>query len=152
MKSLNGIFFAVLFFLICSFSTAPNFCRKSGIKGHVYLVRGNQMPSPDQPASTPPGFKTTLYIFELTNISQVSREGASAFYKNIQTRLVKEVVTDDQGAFKVKLKPGLYSLFVKKGDLFYSSQFDEKNNIHPVEVKSKTMTEANFSANYDAVY
>lgn len=137
---------------ISSFTVAPNFCRKTGLKGHVYLVAGNQMPSPDLPPATPKGIQTTLYIYELTNISQVSRDGVSAFYKNINTNLVKEVTTKQDGSFSVKLKPGWYSLFVKKGDMFYSSQFDDKNNIHPVEVKSKQMTEIAFQANYGAVY
>ena len=135
-----------------SFIESNAFCRKTGLKGHVYLVAGNQMPSPDQPPAAPKGIQTNLYIFELTNISQVSREGMSAFYKGVSTRLVREVATNADGSFSVKLKPGWYSLFVKKGELFYSSQFDEKNNIHPVEVKSKQVAEVTFQANYDAVY
>lgn len=152
MKSSYWVLVFLSAIIISSFSANPYFCRKTGIKGHVYLVRGNQMPSPDRPASAPAGVKTTLYVYELTNISQVNREGVSAFYNAVNTRLVKEIQTDDQGAFSVKLKPGHYSLFVKKGSLFYSSQFDEKNNIHPVEVKSRSMTEVTFQANYDAVY
>lgn len=140
-----------LVLLTVSFS-AENACRRSGIKGHVYLESGNRMPSPDAPLPTPTGIKTTLYIYPLTNISEVERDGVSAFYKNIAKPLVKEVNTDAGGAFKVKLKPGVYSLFVKKGDMFYSSQFDEKNNIHPVEVRPGKMTEIVFKANYDAVY
>lgn len=134
------------------FSFSPDYCRRSGIRGHVYLVTGNQMPSPDRPPASPKGTSTTLYIFELTNISQVSREGVSAFYRTIATRLVKEVVTDADGSFRVKLKPGRYSLFVKKGDLYYSSVFDTQNNIHPVEVAKGKMTEVDFRVNYDAVY
>lgn len=133
-------------------SFAPENCRKSGIRGHVYLVTGNQMPSPDIPPSAPKGTQTTLYIFELTNISQVGREGMSAFYRTISTRLVKEVTTGADGSFSVKLKPGRYSLFVKKGDLFYSGMFDSQNNIHPVEVVKGKMTEEDFRVNYDAVY
>ena len=138
--------------MICSFTPEPTFCKKTGLKGHVYLVTGNQMPSPDNPPAVPRGMKTTLYIYELTNINQVSRQGNSAFYTSINTKLVKEVQTDDQGAYKIKLKPGKYSLFVKKGSVFYSSQFDDKNNIHPVEITSRQMTENNFQANYDAFY
>jgi hypothetical protein len=127
-------------------------CRHTGIKGHVYLVTGNQMPSPDQMPSQPKGIKTTLYIYSLTNINEVSREGNSPFFKSISTEPVKEVQTDENGFFKIKLKPGVYSLFVKKGALFYSSQFDEKNNIHPIEVKKGNTTEVVFRANYDALY
>jgi len=125
-------------------------CRRQGIKGHVYFVTGNQMPSPDRPPSKPAGMKTTLYIYELTNASQVSKEGA--FYKTIFTKLVEEVKTDENGYFKTKLKPGRYSLFIKKGELFYSSIFDDKNNIHPVEIKKGEWTEETFQANYGAVY
>jgi hypothetical protein len=139
--------------LMALFSFKPadtEFCRRQGITGHIYLVAGNQMPSPDRPPSPPKGLKTTLYIYELTNTSQASGEGA--FYKTISTKLVKEVNTDENGYFKAKLKPGRYSLFVKKDDKFYSNIFDEKNNIHPVEVKKGEWAEADFRADYGAVY
>lgn len=110
------------------------------------------MPSPDIAPEPPKGVKTTLYIYELTNITDVTREANAVFYTSIATKLVKQVETDDDGSFKVKLKPGMYSLFVKKDDKFYSSQFDDKNNIHPVQVKSGKMTEDIFQANYNAVY
>lgn len=125
-------------------------CGQQGIQGHVYKVSGNQMPSPDAPRSKPAGIKTTLYVYDLTNTSQVSEEGG--FYKTISTNLVKEITTDDSGYFKSSLKPGMYSLFVKKGDLFYSNIFDDKMNIHPVEVKKGEWKEVEFKADYDAVY
>ncbi len=134
-------------------SLSPEYnCRRSGIKGQVYFESGNRMPAPDMPLPPPKPMQATLYIYELTNIADVEREGVSAFYKRISTTPVKQVHTDNKGRFKIKLKPGFYSLFVKKGDLFNSSQFDEKNNIHPVEVKPGTMAEVSFKANYDAVY
>ena len=127
-------------------------CGHTGARGHVYLVSGNQMPSPDNGPSNTKGIKTTLYIFGLTNVTEVSRDRNSAFYHDITTELVKQVETDEDGYFKVDLKPGWYSLFVKKGILYYSSQFDEKNNIHPIEVKRGKTTEVVFRASYDAVY
>jgi hypothetical protein len=127
------------------------FCKRQGITGYVYAVKGNQMPSPDRVAVPPAGLKTTLYIYELTNTSQATGQ-QGAFYKTISTKLVKEIVTDDKGYFKVKLKPGWYSLFVKKGDMFYSNIFDGRNNIHPIEVKKGEWTKEEFKADYDAVY
>ena len=91
----------------------PEDCKRQGIKGYVRLVKGNQMPSPDRIISQPAGIKTSLYIFELTNVSQVVSQGA--FYTSVSSKLIKEVKTNDEGYFKVKLKPGIYSLFVKKG-------------------------------------
>lgn len=150
MKTLVGLLPVICLSLFSFRPLQQEFCRRQGLKGHVYLVRGNQMPSPDRPSSQPPGMKTTLYIYELTNLSQVSRDGA--FYKSISTRLIKEVKTDQNGYFKIKLPPGQYSLFVKKDDLFYSSVFDDKNNIHPVEVRKGEWKEENFQANWGAVY
>ena len=153
MKTHSFYLVVTLAILLTSFSSPElHLCGRTGIKGHVYLVSGNQMPSPDRAPSAPGGLKTTLYIYELTNIKDVDRDGVSAFYKSIPGEPVKEIETDEKGYFKAKLKPGIYSLFVKKGDLFYSSKFEEKNNIHPVEVRKGKMTEVDFKANYDAVY
>lgn len=108
-----------------------------GIEGIVYPVSGNRMPSPDRkpakPAS-PRGIKSTVYVFERTNISQVTQQGQSSYYMVINTKLIKQADTDDTGYFKITLPPGLYSVFTRKGDLFYASRRDEKNNIAPVEV------------------
>jgi len=153
MKTHNFFPIIISAIILSSISSAELLlCRPAGIKGHVYFIAGNQMPSPDQLPSQPKGVKTMLYIYSLTNINEVRREGATAFYKSISTGLIKQVETDEDGYFKTKLKPGIYSLFVKKGDLFFSSQFDEKNNIHPVEVKKGKTTEVVFKANYDALY
>lgn len=142
-------YMALAFIMLASFRPE---CRHSGVRGHVYRVTGNQMPSPDRPVPPPTGTQTTLYIYELTHISQVGREGSSAFYNSVAAKLVKQVQTKEDGSFSVRLKPGRYSLFVKKGDLFYSSVFDSGNHIHPVEVVKGKMTEDDFRVNYDAVY
>ncbi|MCG2617860.1 carboxypeptidase-like regulatory domain-containing protein [Terrimonas sp. NA20] len=127
-------------------------CSRSGMKGHVYLVKGNQMPSPDRPPSTPQGFETELFIYELTNLEQVTRVGSTSFYSQINTPLVKTIKTDASGAFSIKLPPGNYSLFVKKDGNFYANLFDAKNNIYPVEVLTGKYTDVEFRADYDAVY
>jgi hypothetical protein len=151
MKFIYHVALLAIVILMLSFSKDYS-CFRAGIKGHVYLEAGNRMPTIGEPLPEPRGIKTSLYIYELTNINDVQRDGQSAFYHSINTSLVKEVETDDKGYFRVKLKPGNYSLFVKKGDRFYSSQFDEKNNIHPVQVKPGKMTRVVFKANYGAVY
>jgi hypothetical protein len=150
-KSLFSLSTLVAIVLLGFLPAASEGCG-TGIQGHVYLVSGNQMPSPDEPPPAPKGMQTTLYIHELTNIKQVTRQGQSAFYIAVSTPLVAEVATSDKGYFKTKLKPGWYSLFVKKDGVYYSSIFDDKNNIHPVEVKEGKMTEVTFHANYNAVY
>jgi len=115
-----------------------------GIEGTVFSKGGDRMPAPNRRPSVPKeGVRATLYIYELTNISQVDRIGQQPYYQTIHTRLVRQVDTDEKGHFKVQLPAGNYSLFTKKGDLFYATRRDEKNNLAPVEVLPGKMTKIN---------
>jgi hypothetical protein len=155
----KGKGFVIGFILLCtlavlsSFSIPENnFSKKTGITGYVQIVSGNQMPSVDQPLASPRGIQTTLYVYELTNLKQVQQIDNSAFYKTITTRLVKKIQTKPDGSFHVQLKPGMYSLFIKKDELFYANIFDGANNIYPVKVEKGKMTTVHFRADYDAAY
>lgn len=127
-----------------------------GIAGMVYRVGGNHMPDPHHPAGPPAGVRSTVYIFALTNISQVVRQGvgASPYYSAVRTRFIGQTETDDKGHFQVWLAPGRYSLFTKKGGLYYGSRMDEKNNIAPVEVLpgKVTQVECRVESDHKVVY
>ena len=123
-----------------------------GIEGHVYRISGNQMPSPDKKPERPKGIKTTVYIFNLTNLSQTIREGHSSFYSAVKTKLVKKAETDSNGYFTVKLPVGYYSLFTKKDTMFYANWFDGKNNIAPVQVLPQKLSSVEIKIDYDAYY
>ena len=90
-------------------------------------------------ASPPPkskgtGVAGTVCVFELTNDTQVVRQGTSPYCQTVHARLIRQANTDEKGNFSILLPPGTYSVFTKKGDLFYATRRDEKNNIAPVEV------------------
>ena len=143
----------ILFLIFSSFTTVNFlFCKKQGIEGKVSLIKGNQMPSPDRPKSSPPGLKTKVYIYELTHSSQAIAASSPVFFSIIKTKLIAEVESDSTGHFKVKLKPGEYSMFIKKDNLFYANITDDKNNLAPVKVEKGKFTQANIRADYDAVY
>ena len=120
-----------------------------GIEGHVYFVSGNQMPSPDRKSLPPKGIKTIVYVFQLTNISQVERQGQSAFYSLIKTKIIKKTESDSTGYFKVQLEPGMYSLFTKSSKLFYANIFDDRNNIAPTEVLAGKITKVEIKIDYN---
>lgn len=114
---------------------------EQGIEGTVFSAGGNQMPAPGMKRAVPKdGVPAVVYVFELTNISQVERGGQSPYYKAVHTRMVQQADTDDKGHFKILLPAGHYSIFTKKGDLFYASRMDEKNNIAPAEVLPGVLT------------
>jgi hypothetical protein len=143
---------AFIIVCICSSFIYGIFGKKCGIQGYVYEVKGNQMPSPDEKREPPRGIKTDVYIYELTRSSQVVPDERSGFYKSINTRLVKQVSTNEKGFFKVKLPPGKYSVFTKVDSLFYANLFDQDNSIYPVEVQKKKMTDIVIKQDYNAAY
>lgn len=149
-KLVKPLLFLPLIILFSSYTGI--FCKKEGIKGKIYRVMGNQMPAPGEPSTQPQPFQTTLYIYELTNTSQVKHAAEASFYTAIDTKLVKEVKANRKGSFKVKLPPGQYSLFIKKDNLFYANLFDDKNNIAPVAVEKGKYTTIEVKADYGAVY
>jgi hypothetical protein len=125
---------------------------RTGIEGYIFKVSGNRMPAPGVKLSPPKGMATTLYIYELTNLSQLTRAGELPFYSNIRTRLVKTTQSDASGYFFVSLPPGQYSLFTKKDALFYANYFDGQNNVAPVRVSPGRVTQVNVNVDYDASY
>ena len=140
------------FSLAVSLSSLFGQTKKSGLEGYIFRISGNRMPSPDTKASPPHGSKAVLYIYELTNVSQVTKQGESAFYSSVRTKLVQTVTSDESGYFHAALPPGEYSLFTKKDALFYANNFDGNNNIAPVKVLPKKLTQVNVNIDYDAVY
>ncbi|GGB14259.1 carboxypeptidase regulatory-like domain-containing protein [Puia dinghuensis] len=126
-----------------------------GIEGVARRPAGNHMPSPRYHPGLPAGVKATICVFGLTNDTQVIKAGAVGLYRSIQTRLIRQTDTDDSGRFRILLPPGTYSVFTRKGNLFYATRRDEKNNIAPVEVLPGKMTRVECSVESDhntAVY
>ncbi|WP_242926446.1 carboxypeptidase regulatory-like domain-containing protein [Pontibacter vulgaris] len=125
---------------------------KQGITGRILWKSGNRMPSPDAPPTeSKRGIERTVYIYQLTNASQVTTQDG-VFHTNIQTNLVSQVVTDANGFFSVALEPGKYSLFTKEEKGLYANLFDGEMNIFPVEVKEGQVTTIEFLINYQASY
>ena len=122
-----------------------------GIVGNVYMISGDQMPSPDIKREPPKGIKTKIYIYELASTEQVEHAKEPSFYNFIRTKLVKIVESDEKGYFKTSLAAGTYSLFVKKDDLFYANLF-EGNRINPVIVPEDMFAHIDFQISYNAVY
>jgi hypothetical protein len=151
MKVIKTILILV-YAIPCLISSAFIQGKKTGIEGYIFRISGNRMPSPDVKLSPPKGIKAVLYIYELTSLDQVTREGESAFYTAVHTRLVQTVTSNDNGYFFVSLPPGEYSLFTKKDALFYANNFDGSNHIAPVKVVAHKVNQVNVNIDYDATY
>jgi hypothetical protein len=117
--------------------------------GSTAIADTHQTGTPSAASPTPKskgtGVPATVCVFELTNDSQVVRQGTSPYCQTVRTRLIRQANTDDKGNFSILLPPGTYSVFTRKGDLFYATRRDVKNNIAPVEVLPGKMTRVDYS-------
>jgi hypothetical protein len=148
-----GFFFALMPLVTVShIESSTSYTSRQGIEGYIYRISGNHMPSPDVKPSRPKGIRTALYIYPITNLSQVSRKENASFYTSIQTKLFRKIMSDTNGYFNAKLPVGKYSLFVKVDSLYYSNLFDGANNIFPVTVSQNKMTKVEFKVDHDAAY
>jgi hypothetical protein len=154
MKPLQFIFFiGSLLSLSCGNSRQLNDQKiQQGLEGIVQMVSGDRMPSPDLPPAEPSGYATTVYIHQLTEMSQLRKMNKTGLYTTIPTTLVDSVTTDSSGHFAVELPPGEYSVFVKYENGFYANWFNEKNQIGPAVVQEKKLTRLKLLISADATF
>ena len=152
--TLTAIIILTLFLISCkSGEQLPNYgidTSMEGIKGEVLWVEGNQMLGPDKVENKPEGIQRELYVFRLTNKTQADGEGS--IYKNIQTELVRKIVTDMNGSFILALQPGEYSVFVREENGYFASNTDGNGNLNPVLVEDGKFTDLSIKVNYRAAY
>ncbi len=142
--------FIVMGFLPCFITSTQS----QGIEGIATRRSGNHMPSPKYHPAPSRGVHSTICVFTLTKENQTTSAGSPGLYSSVRTVLVRQTETDDTGHFRIPLPPGTYSVFTKKGRLFYATTRDEKNNIAPVEVLPGKITRVDCSVESDhtAVY
>ena len=150
---LFSLFAIILINIACSSSKKANSVSEiQGIQGIVTEVTGNQMPMMGEPKPQPKGIKTTICIYEKTNINEVTQIGSSPVYTTIDTKQVAFVETDSSGAFTLALPVGSYSLFIKQGNQFYANLFDSNNNIALFTVEEGKLTQVTLQINNRATY
>lgn len=132
-----------------------SFCplKKQGIEGQVFLVKGNQMPSPDLPdQGRGRPYKTRLAIFQAAHINDVEKLPEHSFYNSIHTSLVAEIETDSLGRFRHKLSPGTYSVFIIENGRYYSNLQNGDGVLGGVTVLKKKFTTLHLKMDAGAVY
>lgn len=136
-----------------SMNAQDNKVVKQGIAGRLIWLEGNLMPSIEQEGQNAPAgqpVQREVHIYEVTKTSQADQH--ENFYSNIQTNLVKVVMSEKNGFFKASLEPGQYSLFVKEPKGLFANLFDGYGHIMPVEVIEDEVTEVTIKINYMAAY
>lgn len=117
--------------------------------GVVEFEEGNQFLSKEK-GSKKAHLQRDIYIFELANVKDTKRDGI--YFGEIGKNLVAIQKTKKNGAFKIKLPVGRYSIITKEPQGFFSSEFDKDNNLHPIVVKVGEKTFTTILINYNAYY
>ncbi|QKJ30950.1 carboxypeptidase regulatory-like domain-containing protein [Mucilaginibacter mali] len=149
MKSKYLIPAAIIFLFACSGLRSAGQV-KQGIEGYVYLLRGNQMPSPGKPISKGRGVARDIYIYQPTSTGQTT--GNRPAFTSIKTKLIAQVKSDSAGHYFVKLPPGDYSVFIKEGACFFAAESDGSGTLNPVKVNTNIVTLKNLTITLNATY
>lgn len=125
---------------------------QEGIAGRVLWIRGNQMPSPEQPPQPAAGWKGFVQIFPVQKGALLKMREPSVFEPISEGRLAR-VQTDEQGCFSLSLPEGTYSIFLELPDgALYANISDGAGQVHPIQVVKQTVTPALLKFDYQAVY
>jgi hypothetical protein len=122
------------------------------VAGKVQRIMGNQMPSPDLANEEPGGFGTTVYFFEPTLVNMGLPTGEQGVFMMTDKKLVAKVLAEKDGSFKLKLKPGKYSVLLGKEGQYYSNISDLEGMINPVEINKGSKKPLVLKADWGAIY
>ena len=135
----------VALFLNCSNS-------KVLVRGKLQKPTGNQMPSPDLPNETPAGVSGFVYFFEPTLVNMGLPTGEVGTFLMTNKTLIAKSLANKEGLFKVKLRPGNYTVMIGKNGQFYSNISNLEGFINPIVVEKKDNKPLVLSADWDAIY
>ena len=132
-------------FLACSSA-------KVVVRGKLQKPTGNQMPSPDLPSETPAGVSGFVYFFEPTLVNMGLPTGEVGTFLMTNKTLIAKSLANKEGLFKVKLRPGNYTVMIGKNGQFYSNISNLEGFINPIVVQRKDNMPLVLSADWDAIY
>jgi hypothetical protein len=142
---------AIVFVLLSAFLFSCS-SSKVLVGGKVQRIMGNQMPSPDLANEEPGGFSTTVYFFEPTLVNMGMPTGEQGVFIMTDKKLVAKVLAEKDGSFKLKLKPGKYSVLLGKDGQYYSNISDLEGLINPIEINKSSKKPLVLKADWGAIY
>lgn len=121
-------------FLVCLAQMLMGFCiLTQGISGYVFLENNTSMPLKGMAKQKGLPISTMVYVYEAADVDQlIGQEGHYA--KGIKAKIVKQVLSDKAGKFKLRLAPGKYTIVLGYQDGIYIPFFSGNTGLAFVEV------------------
>lgn len=137
--------------LICAIISLPlAHGLAQGAKGKVYWLEGNHMPGPEHSRRVKQGVVREIFFYPLASMKNVTMEGW--FVSDMPGKPLARVRSRRDGSFKVRLKPGTYSVLVNEKGKLYANLFDGEGNIFPVTIPAKKYADLTILIDYEAAY
>ena len=117
----------LLLLFSCKSSELPNYgvdTTLQGIKGNVLIT--------DPGSEIPKRERKEVYVFEQFFANSAQSDGN--IYKDIQAKLVRRIVTNENGSFVLALPTGRYSLLVGHNGGYFAPEQDAFGNVNPITV------------------
>ena len=128
-------------FLVCLAQMLMGFCiLTQGISGYVFLENNTSMPLKGMAKQKGLPISTMVYVYEAADVDQlIGQEGHYA--KGIKAKIVKQVLSDKAGKFKLRLAPGKYTIVLGYQDGLYIPFFSGNSGLAFVEVSKHQFQE-----------
>jgi hypothetical protein len=122
-----------------------------GIKGHVLLDNNTAMPLKGSTKQRGRPIATMVFIYEAANMNQlIGQEGNYA--KGIEARLIKQVRSNNDGKFKLRLAPGTYTIVLGYQEGIYIPYFSGNTGLAFIEVLKHQFQEIDLSIIASSIY
>lgn len=127
-----------------------------GVWGTVSFTEGDCMPGfhtgLDVSTCKTCPVKRTVKIYEYTTVNQANPRGRlTTFYHSFDTKLIKEVDTDNNGFFQTDLPAGKYTIAIVENGKLYANGWDGQGGIKPFTHTSGSQN-VSVDINYKAAY
>ena len=139
-------------FLVCLAPMLMGFCILSqGIIGHVLLESNTAMPFKGTAKQKGQPMSTMVYIYEAANVKQLMEQEGN-YAKGIEARLIKQVLSNNAGKFKLRLAPGKYSIVLGYQEGIYIPFFSGNTGVAFIEVFKHQYQEIDLSIIASSIY
>jgi len=136
-----------------------------GVWGSVWFMEGNFMPTvtSSQPCAKEANSDSSItrvhrkiLFYEPTGFRDVVSHTDPTFYTQIQTQILGQTESDENGFFQIGLPMGEYSIFILEKlngeEYYYANLFDGQGRIQTVEVLRNQKLRKDIFINYKAFY
>ena len=124
---------------------------QQGIKGKVLLQKDAMMPLKGRSTQEGKPYSTLVYIYETISMDQLVGQNGNSV-NDVKAKLIKKVQSNPNGVFKIRLRPGKYSIVLGYQDGYYIPFFSGSNGVAFVEVRKHQFHEIDLTITASSIF